>query len=64
MVRPWRPAAEFRDHRPVLALHRHVVDSGAPGALALDRMRGEPVAALRRLEITDAAMLRHHALIA
>jgi len=31
-------AAEFRDHRAVLALDRRVVDAGAPGALALDRV--------------------------
>src|SRR6185503_12631504 len=55
--------AEFRDHKPLLARHRDVIDAGAAGALAFHRLLYQPVAAAGGIDEGDGAVLRHRALV-
>ena len=56
-------AAEFGDHEAFLARHGDIVDAGAAGALALDRLRYQTIAKPRRVEEGNSAVLCDRALV-
>ena len=56
-------AAEFGDHEAFLARHGDIIDAGAAGALALDRLRHQAIAEPRRVEEGNGAVLCDRALV-